>query len=177
MTYIVQPGDSLFAIAQKFNVTLTALIAANPQLTNPNLILPGQALVIPTFKPNCPFLRKGDRGPAVKRLQILLRVALFNPGPVDGIFGQRTKTALIAFQRSQKELETTGVVDEETWVALGAECEIRPDITQYTVRPGESLFIIATRFNITVESIIRVNPLIADPNEIYPGQIINIPRS
>jgi LysM repeat protein len=177
MTYIVKTDDSLFAIAQKFNVTLSALISANPQIPDPNQIFPGQTLIIPALKPNCPFLRQGDRGPAVKRLQILLRVALFNPGPIDGIFGPRTKIALGAFKRGQKELEMTGVVDEATWVALGAECDPRPMITQYTVRPGESLFIIATRFNISVDSILRVNPQITHPNEIYAGQVIHIPKS
>jgi murein DD-endopeptidase MepM/ murein hydrolase activator NlpD len=44
--YIIQPGDTLFYIASRFNVTLDALIAANPEV-NPNLLSPGQRLVIP----------------------------------------------------------------------------------------------------------------------------------
>lgn len=177
MTYIVQSGDTLFTIAQRFNVSLNMLISANPQITDPGQIFPGQRLTIPISKPNCPLLRQGDRGPAVKRFQTLLWVARFNPGPIDGIFGPRTQAALLAFQGSQKELEITGVVDEETWVAVGAECEPRPEITRYTVRPGESLYIIATRFNVSVQSILNVNPEITNPNAIYAGQVINIPRS
>lgn len=177
MTYIVQSGDTLFTIAQRFNVSLNTLISANPQITDPDQIFPGQRLTIPISKPNCPLLRQGDRGPAVKRFQTLLWVARFNPGPIDGIFGPRTQAALLAFQGSQKELEITGVVDEETWVAVGAECEPRPEITRYTVRPGESLYIIATRFNVSVQSILNVNPEITNPNAIYTGQVINIPRS
>lgn len=177
MTYIVQSGDTLFSIAQRFNVSLNMLISANPQITDPDQIFPGQRLTLPISKPNCPLLRQGDRGPAVKRFQTLLWVARFNPGPIDGIFGPRTQSALLAFQGSQKELEITGVVDEETWVAVGAECEPRPEITRYTVRPGESLYIIATRFNESVQSILNVNPEITNPNAIYAGQVINIPRS
>src|SRR5574342_661676 len=45
-TYIVQSGDTLSAIAQRFGVSLSALIAAN-NLTNPNLIFVGQRLTIP----------------------------------------------------------------------------------------------------------------------------------
>jgi LysM repeat protein len=44
--YIVQKGDTLSAIARRFNVTVDAIVVANG-LTNPNLIHPGQRLVIP----------------------------------------------------------------------------------------------------------------------------------
>ncbi|MGI6037280.1 MAG: LysM peptidoglycan-binding domain-containing protein [Limnochordia bacterium] len=45
--YTVQQGDTMFLIAQRFGVPLQALINANPQVTNPNLIFPGQMLCIP----------------------------------------------------------------------------------------------------------------------------------
>lgn len=45
--YIVQRGDTLFLIAQRFGVSLEALIAANPQLPNPDRIFPGQVLLLP----------------------------------------------------------------------------------------------------------------------------------
>ncbi len=44
--YIVQPGDTLSLIASRFNVTLNELTTANPSI-NPNLISPGQQIVIP----------------------------------------------------------------------------------------------------------------------------------
>ena len=39
--YTVVPGDTMFFIAQRFGVSLNALIAANPHIANPNLIFPG----------------------------------------------------------------------------------------------------------------------------------------
>ncbi|WP_017755349.1 C40 family peptidase [Calidifontibacillus oryziterrae] len=42
--YTVQPGDTLYIISQKFNTTTTALIAANPQLANPNVLYIGQII-------------------------------------------------------------------------------------------------------------------------------------
>jgi len=45
--YTVQPGDSMFTIARRFGVSLDALIRANPQISNPSLIFPGQQLCIP----------------------------------------------------------------------------------------------------------------------------------
>ncbi len=46
-TYMVQPGDTLSAIAQRFGTTVAALLAANPTLTNENRVYAGQTLVIP----------------------------------------------------------------------------------------------------------------------------------
>jgi spore germination protein len=46
-TYAVQRGDTLYAIAQRFGTTVSALVAAN-RIPNPNLIYPGQVLTIPS---------------------------------------------------------------------------------------------------------------------------------
>ncbi|WP_251554219.1 SafA/ExsA family spore coat assembly protein [Neobacillus muris] len=45
--YTVQPGDSLWKIAVKYQVGLSEIIAANPQFKNPALIYPGQKVTIP----------------------------------------------------------------------------------------------------------------------------------
>jgi spore coat assembly protein SafA len=50
-TYVVQSGDTMSGIAEKFGVSLSALEAANPQVSDPNLILPGQVLTIPGANP------------------------------------------------------------------------------------------------------------------------------
>ncbi len=46
LVYVVKRGDQLARIANSFGVTLQAIEAANG-ITNPNLIVPGQTLVIP----------------------------------------------------------------------------------------------------------------------------------
>lgn len=48
--YTVQPGDSLWKIAVKYQVGITEIIAANPQLKNPNLIYPGDKVNVPLFR-------------------------------------------------------------------------------------------------------------------------------
>jgi len=45
--YTVKSGDTLSAIAAAYGVSLQSLIAANPQISNPNLIYPGQNINIP----------------------------------------------------------------------------------------------------------------------------------
>jgi LysM repeat protein len=51
-TYVVRRGDTLNRIASRFGLTIGQLLAANPSITDPNLIAVGQVLVIPP--PNAP---------------------------------------------------------------------------------------------------------------------------
>jgi spore coat assembly protein SafA len=46
-TYIVQSGDTLSGIAQKFGISLSDLERANPQIHKPDLIFPGEVVHIP----------------------------------------------------------------------------------------------------------------------------------
>ncbi|HHW38259.1 MAG TPA: SafA/ExsA family spore coat assembly protein [Bacillales bacterium] len=47
-TYMVQPGDTMWKIAVRYQIGLSELIQANPQIKNPALIYPNQRLTIPT---------------------------------------------------------------------------------------------------------------------------------
>lgn len=47
-THTVISGDSMWKIAVKYQVGLSEIKAANPQIANPDLIYPGQVLTIPT---------------------------------------------------------------------------------------------------------------------------------
>jgi LysM repeat protein len=46
VTYVVRAGDTMSAIAADHNLSLAALEAANPQVTNPDIIEPGEVLNI-----------------------------------------------------------------------------------------------------------------------------------
>jgi lysozyme len=45
--YVVHSGDSMWGISVKFHVSFTALIQANPQVKNPNVIYPNEVINIP----------------------------------------------------------------------------------------------------------------------------------
>lgn len=45
--HLIKSGDTLFAIALKYHTTVEAIVAANPQITNPNLIRDGDTINIP----------------------------------------------------------------------------------------------------------------------------------
>ena len=47
LTHAVVQGDTMWKLAVQYQVGTSEIIAANPQITNPNLIYPGQVLNIP----------------------------------------------------------------------------------------------------------------------------------
>ena len=47
MVHVVQPGETLGAIAARFGSTVAAFLASNPQVPNGDLIFPGQELTVP----------------------------------------------------------------------------------------------------------------------------------
>ena len=49
-----------------------------------------------------PVLKKGSNDPAVKDLQEALKALGYDPGPVDGIFGAKTESAVKNFSRRGK---------------------------------------------------------------------------
>ena len=66
-----------------------------------------------------PTLRRGSSGSAVTTLQTRLQALGFDPGPIDGIFGSGTDSAVRAFQRA-RGLDADGIVGSQTWAALYA---------------------------------------------------------
>ena len=93
-------------------------------------------------------LKQGCSGDDVKQLQETLNKLGFNCGTVDGIFGSKTKTAVMAFQ-SAYGLKADGIVGEQTRTALqkaaGKEEEI-PDDPETDLPPVD-----------TVEITIKIN--------------------
>lgn len=49
--YTVMASNTLFSIARIFGVTVRQILAANPQITNPDIIFAGQEICIPTGTP------------------------------------------------------------------------------------------------------------------------------
>ena len=148
----------------------------------------GTDLGIGTVPPNT-VLRQGSRGNDVLTLQYLLNViAQFYPGipsvSQDGIFGNATRQAVIAFQQMM-QLSPDGIVGPATWqaiynVVLGIQGNIPStspgsDYFEYTVRSGDTLWILAQRYGTTVDTIKRLNGLTSDILRI--GQVLRIPTS
>lgn len=145
----------------------------------------GTSLGIGTVPPSS-VLRLGSSGQDVITLQYLLNVAAeFNaaiPAPTqDGAFGRGTQQAVMAFQRAAG-LSPDGVVGPLTWQALydtylGVEDIIPPSpdtgFTEYVVRAGDTLWLLAQRYNTTVDAIKSLNGLTG--NDLRIGQVLKIP--
>jgi len=148
----------------------------------------GTSLGIGTVPPSA-LLRQGARGQDVITLQYLLNVAAeYYPGipspAQDGIFGSDTRRAVAAFQQTAS-LNPDGVVGPLTWQALydvyhGIHQNVPspgPDssVIRYVVKAGDSLWLIAQKYNTTVDAIRKLNNLTSDMLSI--GQILNIPSA
>ena len=144
----------------------------------------GNTLGIGTVPPSA-VLRQGSTGQDVITLQYLLNViGEYYPGiPViaqDGIFGSGTRQAVIAFQNEMR-LSPDGIVGARTWNALydtylGIGENVSPPGSgsfAYTVKSGDTLWLLARRFNTTVDAIMRLNGLTSDLLNI--GQVLQIP--
>ena len=46
LSHTVEQGDTLWAISARYGVGMTELLARNPQIRNPNLILPGEKVTV-----------------------------------------------------------------------------------------------------------------------------------
>lgn len=165
---------------------LSSLYAAVTRLAE--LDSEGSLLGIGTVPPNT-VLRQGSKGQDVITLQYLLNIiSEYHPSiprPVqDGIFGRGTLQSVTAFQQAMG-LSSDGIVGPLTWKALydtyqGIEQNIPlpnpdSDTTQYIVRAGDSLWLIAQRYGTTVDAIKRLNGLTNDMLNI--GQVLRIPSA
>ncbi len=65
----------------------------------------------------CPMLKRGAQGNITRWVQRKLNALGFNCGSVDGVFGVKTKAAIMAFQRAMG-LIVDGIVGPKTWSKL-----------------------------------------------------------
>lgn len=83
-------------------------------------------------------LKLGDSGPEVERLQLRLAELGFQPGPIDGYFGELTQAAIWAYQKLVRNVDyrvPDGVVTPDMWLELQDPLPIqarRPDAGKHT---------------------------------------------
>ena len=84
-TYVFQHGDSLWKIAQEYKIDLSELLAANPQVQNPNSIAAGTAISLPVRQPQGarvedeirePFIYLAEGGESLLQLAQKYRISL-----------------------------------------------------------------------------------------------------
>lgn len=193
-THTVQPGETLYSIALKYNTTTTAIAFANG-ITNPNLIFAGQSLVIPGTSSSGSGSPAGSSTYTVKSGDTLYSIArqfgitidtlvslngISNPnfiyvGQVLKVSGQVTVPTAT---RQPTRIPTSNPTARPTATRTpSAVATIRPTATAvssqtqviHTVQAGETLYLIAIKYNTSVQQIVQLNN-ITNPNLIYVGQ-------
>ncbi len=149
-TYIVQKGDSLWSIANKFNMTVSELKNLN-NLTN-NLLSIGQVLKIKNSSNN------GKKTYTVQKGDSLWVIA--------NKYGITTEE-LKSYNNLTSNLLSIGQVLKIPQGKTSTE-------NIYTVKKGDSLWTIANRYNTTVEKIKVLNNLTS--NLLSIGQQLKIPN-
>ncbi len=159
--YTVQPGDTLYAIARRFNVSVDAVKQANNLVTD--IISIGQRLIIPGLAP-----------PPLVTVTYIVQ-----PGDTLYSIARAYDTTVEAIMVANN-LTTTALSIGQTLKIPTPEPPITepieptpppPDV--YTVRAGDTLFSIARQFGTTVQQLMDLNNLTT--TEIFPGQVLQIP--
>lgn len=166
---LVASGDTLRKIADRCGTTVSALQRANPEIGNGNLIYPGQTLLLPGAR------IYGDNGYdtyIVMRGNTLKSLALQ--------FGTSVDTLLSL----NKSITNANLIYEgqRLVVPSGRAVPGTPPPSQppaggqiYYVQQGDTMRKIASKYSITVDALIKLNPQISNPNVIYVGQAITVP--
>ena len=149
-TYVVQKGDTLYSIANKLGTTISELKKEN-NLTS-NTLQIGQVLRIPTKE----IYEEEENVYVVKKGDTLYSIAAANNTTVDELKRINNLTSNIL---------STGQL-------LKIPSELLPETT-YTVKKGDSLYSIATKYNTTVDELKRINNLTS--NTLSIGQVLKLP--
>jgi LysM repeat protein len=158
--YIIARGDTLRSLANRFGTTVDALLAANKNITNPNVIYEGQHLVVyvntpPPNNPPPPPPTSGQTYYAVKG-DTLRKIAAKFSTTVDAI------------------LKLNPQITNPNVIYVGQAITVPAQASNHTVQRGETLRIIAGKYGTTVDAILALNPNIKNPNLIYVGQVIRV---
>lgn len=160
-------GDTLFEFAAIFGITVEEILAVNPGIINPNLIFPGQIVVIPAAPPVPP-------DPGFARAQYLVR-------PTDTLFSiaQRFGLTVELLFAENLQIADPFLIFVNQVINLVVTPPLPPDpppgTIQIYVSVTETLISIAMRTGVSVQAIIAANPQIVDPDLVFVGQIINVP--
>jgi LysM repeat protein len=195
--HIVQRGETLFRIAQRYGVTVRSLAAANG-ITNPSLIFPGQRLVIGQGAPSNTQTEEIQHNPEpppdpappnstdgthiVQSGETLFRIALRYGVSVQALAVANGITNPQLIHPGQRLVMPDGQPAEEPSNGEVTHIQSNPgpppvstDGT-HIVQSGETLFRIALRYGVSVQALAEAND-IDDPRRIIAGQTLVIPVS
>lgn len=165
-TYVVQPGDTLSTIAKKFNTSVETLVDLN-NISNPNLIYPGQVLKIPT-------ITNKNTSSGASQKQHVNTYIVHQGDTLSGIaakFGTTVRELVLLNGITNPNLIYPGQILKLD--SSGVLRSARKFSGIYVVKEGDTLSSIADKFHTTVRDLVEFND-IKNENLIYPGQVLKI---
>jgi len=179
-THTIVRGESLWQIAQRYGVTEAAIRAANG--ISGNRILAGQKLHIPSGNAT-PSQAATAPASSSSGTTVQANLASSSP-PLTRIHTVARGESLWQIARdygvTEASIRSLNKLSGSTILA-GQRLEIptgvpsSPDVIHYTVKRGDSLWVIASRLGTTVEEIRASNGM--DTTRIYAGQVLSVPLS
>jgi LysM repeat protein len=169
IVHIVQPGENLFRIALRYNLTVDALATANG-LSNASRIYTGQRLVIPASGSATSQTKPSSGAHIVQPGENLFRIALR--------YGITTQTLAAAngIANTSRIYAGQRLVIPGRGTAPTAPGQQAPSGRTYVVRRGDKLSAIARQYGVSVSALAQANG-IRNPSLIYAGQVLHIPQS
>lgn len=177
--YIVREGDTLFSIALRFNVPLEYIVKLNG-ITDPDVINVGQVISVPVTEEFYQIVKLVESQCMPDTAAQSNGVEVINDTAQDTVYKRHRVRRGDTVYLLAKEYNTT----------TGNIMQVNPQITDvrnipigsvitipippegsfiYVVRPGDTVYRIATANGLTVEDIMRYNFIESDYT-LYPGQ-------
>ncbi|WP_122638594.1 LysM peptidoglycan-binding domain-containing protein [Romboutsia sp. Marseille-P6047] len=165
-TYVVQRGDTLSGIAQRFDTTVDELVKLN-DISNPNLIYIGEILKIPTTK-------NIKRTASVSEHMHTLTYVVEEGDTLSGIARRFNTTVAELVRINNIQNPNLIYVGQVLKIETSASSNDEKSFTgSYIVKYGDTLTSIAEKFNTTVSNLVELNN-IQNPNLIYVGEILRV---
>ena len=160
ITYTVKRGDSLWKIANDYNVSVSDLISFN-NLSNPTLTI-GQTLLIPKIDSSTPTLPDNT----TTTYTVVKGDSLFS-------IAKEFNTSVKALKELNNLTSNLLTIGQQILVPTNDKREIKEFV--YTVQSGDNLYKIALENNITIEEVVSRNNL--ETTLLSVGQQLIIPKN
>jgi LysM repeat protein len=98
------------------------------------------------------------------------------------VSGDTLSEIAVKFKTTVKQLQTLNHLTDVDKLSIGQVLKITatatkpPDIVKYKIQNGDTLTSLAKRTKTTIDHLLHINPTIKNPNKIYVGQVINVPK-
>ena len=162
ITYVVKRGDTLFRIARQYGTTVGELAQIN-QIRNPNLIYPGQNILVP-IQSNLENRVENQVEYIVKSGDTLSAIARqYNVSVHQLVQINQIVNANLIYPGQIIIIQQSAIIDYTTNHVI------------YTVQAGDTLSQIASQFHTTVEEIAALND-ISNINLIFVGEKLRVPN-